>query len=293
MPKRRPSQEFIAAITVQDDGIWPVREAGHWTRDKLGILVSYLQRYGVACQRARRFYFVDAMAGSGLCHFLPEDDFLKGSTQIALSSSPEFAKCLALEIATDSAAALRLRVASYGPRAAVVTGDCNRLLASAMAEHIPRNYPSFILLDPEGAELEWSTVKAAASHRIGPRKAELLILFATEGVNRMLPVETSLELHNEMRLNQLFPPEAKWRQTWLQRKGDEITPAAARRLYVDGYARGLTALGYKHVLNRQITRASGALVYDLLFATDDDTGEKIMRDVFENMFPNRPQLPLF
>ncbi|MBI5949074.1 MAG: three-Cys-motif partner protein TcmP [Chloroflexi bacterium] len=291
--RRRPSQEFIKDITVVDDGIRPVRHAHDWTRDKLGILTSYLGAYGRACQRAGEFYFVDAMAGPGLYRIEETGEWLLGSTPIALKSAPPFAQCLAMDVDERNVLALRRRIDQFGPRATVLQGDANSDLVGAMGEFVPRNRPSFILLDPEGAELHWETVRGVAAHRQGALKSELLILFATEGVNRMLPVEADIELHNEMALNILFPPQSRWRETWQRRRSGEISPAEARVEYVAGYVRGLEAAGYASVLPREIRRPNGSLVYHLIFASDHPAGERIMRDVFGTMNPNDPQQRLF
>lgn len=292
MPRRRPPQEFVIDQRVPDDGIRPVREAFHWTRDKLGILSAYFPAYGRACKTAGQFFFVDAMAGSGLCHIRDTDEFLRGSTLLALNSVPAFARSLSLEVDPRNAAALRARTALFGSRVVVLESDCNAVLGQAMLDHIPRRSPTFVLLDPEGAELDWGTVRAAASHRLGARKAELLILFATEGINRMLPVETEIEDHNERRLDQMFPPAADWRAVWQQRRAGLITPGEAREQYVATYRAGLLDLKYRTVIHRRIARTNGALVYHLLFATDDAAGERIMNHVFQRMESNRPQLSL-
>lgn len=277
---------------MPDDGIRPVREAFHWTRDKLGILSAYLPAYGRACKTAGQFFFVDAMAGSGLCHIKDTDEFLRGSTLLALNSLPPFSVCLSLEKDARNAAALRSRTERFGPQAVVLEADCNLELGEAMRSHIPRRSPTFVLLDPEGTELDWTTVQAAAAHRLGRRKAELLILFATEGMNRMLPVETEIEVHNERRLDIMFPPGADWRRIWQQRRSGLTSPAEAREQYVAEYRAGLLRLRYRTVIHRRIARTTGALVYHLLFATDDDAGERIMNYVFERMQSNRPQLSL-
>ena len=121
----------------------------------------------------------------------------------------------------------------------------------------------------------------------------MLILFPTEGMNRMLPVETDIALHNEMRLNQLFPPQCRWREIWERRRSGEITPSDARSQYVSGYMAGLRALGYASVLPRSIERPGGGVVYHLIFATDHPAGDAIMDDVFGHMNPNEPQQRLF
>ncbi len=297
--RRRPPQEFIADIRVADDGLRPVREAHDWTRNKLGILASYLSSYARACTGAGAFYFVDAMAGPGICHIAETEEFLLGSTLIAARTSPLFDRVLALDLAPANVEVLRARTASFGERVIAQAGDANRDLLPLMEQHIPKTAPSFVLLDPEGAELEWATVRGIADFR-QPRlprarrlKAEMLILFPTEGMNRMLPVEADIALHNEMRLNQLFPPQSHWRDTWERRRSGKITPAQARERYVEGYKSGLDALGYRSVLSRSIERPGRGVVYHLVFATDHPAGEAIMDDVFGHMNPNEPQQRLF
>lgn len=161
-----------------------------------------------------------------------------------------------------------------------------------METHVPRRSPSFELLDPEGAELEWQTLRSVSVFRDGPLKSEMLILFATEGLNRMLSVDGEIDEHNARRLDQVFPPDFVWRAVWERRRNGEISPSEARLEYVEGYMEGLTALGYQSVLRREVARASGSLVYHLVFATDHPAGRKIMDDVFGNMNPNDPQIRL-
>jgi three-Cys-motif partner protein len=291
MAKRRAPQEFIRDITASDDGVRPVRSAKIHTREKLGILTSYLASYGRACRTAGEFSFVDALSGPGMYRVEETNEWLLGSTMIALRSEPRFGRCLAMDLNAENVRALRERTAS-DQRAVVLQGDCNRDLLPAMANHVRRDKPLFVLLDPEGAEVEWHTIQEISGFRAGPLKAEMLILFSTEGVNRMLPVEQEIEAHNEMRLNRLFPPTVEWRTTWQQRRAEEITPADARERYVEIYRRGCEALGYQFTETRPVRRTNGAVVYHLIFASDHPAGKRIMSDVFGSMHPNDPQLPL-
>jgi hypothetical protein len=49
------------------------------------------------------------------------------------------------------------------------------------------------------------------------------------------------------------------------------------------YAAGLTELGSATVLDRQITKANGSPIYFLIFATDNEAGERIMDWVFDRV----------
>ncbi len=294
MAKRRPPQEFLQDITVVDDGTEPVRAAQPWSKDKLGILWAYLSRYAKACQRAGAFYFVDAMAGPGRYRIAGE--LFMGSTPIALAVRPEFAKCLAMDIDEGNVSALRRRTAAFGERAVVLQGDCNRELIPAMRQVIPTTFPVFILFDPEGAELHWHTVQAAAGYRQGPRKSELLMLLATSFLPRMLPNSGLMEAHNVHAMNLVFPPDSGWERIWQGREVGEITPEEVRTQLADAYTSWLrTSLKYAHVEQRAITRpGSSSSVYHLIFASDHPAGQKIMEYVFSTMRPNEAQrLPGF
>jgi three-Cys-motif partner protein len=293
--KRRPPQEVIREITVPFDGIEPVRRAQPWARNKLGILAAYLSRYATACASAPHgFNFVDALSGPGLCRIDGENECLLGSTLIALRASPPFSKCLAMDLNEANVQALRQRTASYVGRVAVEHGDCNVHLQSAMEEHIPKNSPVFVLLDPEGAELHWKTVQTAAMHRAGQLKSELLILLATSFLDRMLPGSGDIELHNEMALNLVFPPSRNWRDTWGRKRAGEITSEQGRTEHAQNYCGWLeNTIGYKYVETRAVTRPhSTASVYHLIFASDHSAGRDIMAYVFANMYPNEPNLRL-
>lgn len=58
---------------------------------------------------------------------------------------------------------------------------------------------------------------------------------------------------------------------------------ASASAYVRLYADGLKSLGYETVLDRQITKANGSPMYFLIFATDNDAGERIMDWVFNRV----------
>jgi len=292
--RRRPPQELIGEITTRDDGIRPVRDIQSWTLNKLGILRSYLPAFAKACQTAPGgCFFVDGLAGPGLCHLAESDRWLLGSTLIALATDPPFTKCLAMDLDERHVEALRRRTADFAPRIVVRRGDCNLDLVRAMDAEVPRTSPVLGFLDPEGTELHWKTVEAVARQREGGRKSELLVLLATSFLDRMLPLSSEIEAHNLFALNRVFPTPA-WQQTYAGKLAGEITAEQGRRENVRTYENWLRDdVGYQFVISRSVTQpGSEASVYHLIFATDHLAGQTIMSDVFRNMFPNEPNLRL-
>jgi hypothetical protein len=72
---------------------------------------------------------------------------------------------------------------------------------------------------------------------------------------------------------------------WCFRRPDpgQITAEQARSEYVRLYANGFTNPGYRTVLDRQITKANGTPMYFLIFATDNNAGERIVDWVFDRV----------
>lgn len=62
-----------------------------------------------------------------------------------------------------------------------------------------------------------------------------------------------------------------------------MTADQARGEYVRLYASGLRKLGYRTVLDRQITKGDLSPMYFLIFATDHEAGERIMNHCFDRV----------
>jgi three-Cys-motif partner protein len=290
VPEARKPEDFLADITVPHDGIEQVREAQDWSRDKLGILSMYLPAFATAChKRATEFYFVDGFAGEGLYSFPARGEFVLGSSLIALGAQPQFAKVLSMELSEARANSLRLRTAAFGRRSVVRQGDTNQDLLPAMADEIPPAAPTLVLLDPEGLELEWSTVQALAGFREGDRKVELLILVPTGSIGRVAEVAHDSQTEGANRIDFMFPYPSPWQDVWERRRAGQITPEESRDEFAEIYRQGLISLGYTHTEVRPITRrdSDSASVYHLVFASDHPAGRDIMVHTFGRMYANR------
>jgi hypothetical protein len=74
-----------------------------------------------------------------------------------------------------------------------------------------------------------------------------------------------------------------WKDIYARRESGEISAEDARGEYVRMYAEGFKRLGYATVLDRQIKKSNGQPMYFLIFATDNDAGERIMDWVFDRV----------
>jgi three-Cys-motif partner protein len=276
-----------AKLKLASDG-HRARIAPTWTEEKLRILDCYLRGFAIACKRVGGWYALDLFAGGGLNISEATGSEIAGSPLIALEArSPEATLMLCCEQGEEVLAALHYRTERYGRRCEIFPGNANNEIA-AMLARVPSRAPAFAFLDPEGAELEWETVRRVAEHK-DPRssKVEQLILFPTDmGFVRLLSLRKPLDPGYAERVTSMFGSD-DWRGIYDRRRQDLIDAEQAREEYLRLYARGLRQLGYRHVQERQITKEStrsggrGSPMYFLVHATDNDAGNTIMSHCFD------------
>ena len=293
MARRRAktSQEILDQLQAEDDGL-PTRPIGVWTLEKLAILLLYFEGFTRACGKAGGGYYLDGLAGPGICRIRgarAQPNYVWGSPLIALRTEPPFQRCISLDIRERNTAALSSRASSYGSRAVVHSGDVNQLLADVVRSEVPGDAPCFCLLDPEGTELRWSTVEAVALTPSRRRKPELLVLFPMEmGFIRLLTISAVIRSVWKARVDRMFP-DGSWWDVYQSRINGELMRSQAKVRYIEIYRRGLEALGYRHVSSHPITAPTvpggqRRELYHLVFASDSDAGKKIMDYVFQRPY---------
>ena len=291
MPRRGTDYARLAAAVqfgLPDGG--PTRPVHRWTVDKLAILAYYVPVFADICTRnARGWYFVDAFAGCGV-NDVAGEYWYKGSALVGMAAKPSPNFALLVEADPVQAEGLRPRAAGFGVPHHVATANANAELPALMQRHLTnRHLPGFVVLDPEGLELAWSTVEAVATHRSQRYTPyELLVYFSTPGTARMGGLRGSP--HAEQMLTQLFGNDS-WRSTWIRYQSGELRPGEAGARYRSLYCDQLRGLGYEHVIERPVPTPRGTLVYHLLLATNDKTGARLLNEASERAFLNNLPLP--
>ena len=151
---------------------------------------------------------MDGLSGPGLCRVREAKappECVWGSPLIALRTMPAFEQCILLEKVQGLAKALETRTRAFGSRRVVRKGDVNLDLASLVREQVSPSAPCFCLLDPEGTELHWATIEALAALPRKRFKPELLILFPSNELVRLLPRGGSPDPSHETILDRLMP----------------------------------------------------------------------------------------
>jgi three-Cys-motif partner protein len=282
------------------------RIAPEWTELKLTIVKHYLQAFATAVQRWGAWDAVDVFAGPGL-NVTDDGRVLEGSPLLLLNAARDRPgavgpqRVVAMENHPANIMALKHRLIPY-PAASVIPGDSLPNLPKALAM-LDRKRPSIAIVDPEGFEVPMDALQAIADHRVYERnghkqRMEMLALVPTPNIVRLY------ETHNHARLaawygtddflgilERRFPGAATAHQQitidgLLQEVAASETPKlsapeAAEQLF-ELYATQLKGrLGYAHVVQMRIRADRGRPMYDLVLATDNDTGAKIMRDVYK------------
>ena len=290
------------------------------TAEKLEFIRGYLGAYSVIqnAHYRRRFAYVDALAGPGIVDFRPRlpagqtalspdpapGDLALGSPLLALSNHPHFPVVRLIEQSAGAYAALKSRVDAYYPgRGLLLKGDCNCLLTNVALNVNSLADKGLFLLDPEGLEVRFETIRKIKRFFAG---AELLVLYPTfmavarcivhrqsfrkldhffgdegdEGVSRWAEIA---ELGREGMLGD--PEETDW---------DEDPPVGennpVHERLREHYVSQLRSAGYSSVAVSPVVRSSsGRPLYNMIFAGNNETGAKIIGEIFRSVHGKRAQ----
>ena len=165
----------------------PAQFGGRWTSQKLDILERYLDAYTTALKRQKfKLVYIDAFAGSGRIALRDNNKargFLDGSAARAIKIRDKaFDRLIFVEEDVARRKELRTLRRDHPRRNIdVVDADANEFLRKF--DNDWRCWRGVLLLDPFGAEVEWSTIEKIADFNA----LDTWILFPTSGLARMLP----------------------------------------------------------------------------------------------------------
>lgn len=173
-------------------------------------------------------------------------------------------------------------------------GDVHDALQLALAALAPYRWsPTFAFIDPDGVEARWELLEALAAHKVHSQtKVELFLLLISPQIVRV--VNDSLDQHDlqhaEQQVTDLFG-STEWRPILngrrlgaldAERTRDELTNLMRWRLE--------KTLGYRFTHTLRLTNVNGAPLYDMIFATDHQIGDKIMRSVYRKAADRFPKM---
>ena len=251
----------------------------------------YLDRFTSAAKSVSEIVYLDAFAGAGFGIDRLTGAAFRGSARIAIeTANPPFTRLRYFERPAIAAQLERTLRSEYpGRDIRVYGGDCNMEIARALADLADVRWaPAFAFLDPDGMQLTWQTLEVLASHRAGPRKVELWMLFPTMGILRSLELNRPPPEADFERTDRLFGT-SRWRAIFEARQAGGIDGADARQEYLNLMRWRLEeVLHYGQTHPLQIRNLNGGVMYDMIFATDHPAGTKIMSYLYNQAMKDMP-----
>jgi three-Cys-motif partner protein len=265
-------------------------EVGYWSEIKLEILHEYAKAYSkiLASRKCPSFrhVYIDAFAGAGVHRSKTNKQFILGSPLIALNVKPKFQEYHLIDIQAKKVENLRRRI---GKREDVFLyhGDCNKVL---LEEVFPRvKYEEYwrglCILDPYGLNLDWKVI-----YRAGQMKTlDIFLNFPVMGINRnvlwrdpaavgdLLKVKMTALWGDDSWPKTVYAPDLFGNPD--KQSNETVAEAFRVRLKeVAGFARVPKPIPMRN--------SKGAIVYFLFFASQKDTAEHIVLDIFKK-YQNR------
>ena len=260
------------------------------------ILSGYLPAFTKAVSgKSSECIYLDLMAGQPKNVERYTGAEFDGSPVIAMKAVPPFSRLRFGELSVTRARALETHLLDAFPgdtRYKVVPGDCNATIDGILAGLSDVAWaPTFAFVDQQAAEVHWETIRKLAAFRQDRkfgRKAEIWILMSPTMVLKGVR-GTNKEAFQE-RVDRLYGG-GEWRQ--IQRAFDE------RKIVAGDYRQQMVNLmrwKFEHELGYSITHRipmqmhNKLEIYDMVFATDHEVGDRIMQHLYNQAALREPEM---
>jgi three-Cys-motif partner protein len=262
---------------------------GPWTEVKLDILRKYAAPYS-RIVTANRFYhlYIDAYAAGGSHISRTTGEVVPGSPLIALATEPPFRECHFIDADVTRVDQLKHHTANRTD-VHVHSGDCNEIL---IRDVFPRSRyedrrRALCLLDPYNIDLRWEVIATAGQMK----SIEVFLNFMVMDMNMniLLRNPAKAEPVQVARMDR-FWGDGSWRNAAYEANpqghlfGDaaDVKVDDANEKISEAYRRRLTdvaGFAYAPQPLRFVNRL-GRTIYYLFFASANQTGKKIVEDIF-------------
>jgi three-Cys-motif partner protein len=262
-------------------------EIGYWSEIKLEIQKEYAKAYSIILSAQKNpslhHVYIDAFAGAGIHLTKVTQDFVPGSPLNALNVKPPFGEYHLVDIRPERVESLRTLIGNR-PDVSVYEGDCNEILLRRVFPRVEyRDYKrGLCILDPYGLDLNWTVI-----YKAGQMKTfDIFLNFPVADMNRNVLWRNpdKVDTLQKERMN-AFWGDGSWydaayrTDTMLfeipeKQTNADIAEAFRKRLKeVAGFARVPKPMPMRN--------SRGAIVYYLFFASQKNTAENIVLDIFK------------
>ncbi len=271
---------------------------GPGTLQKYEILADYLPALSLIMRnQGYEHYLIDACAGSGIVRLNESSRIIDGSplimakarevvqTRIKDKTKEHQAKCIFIEFHSKTFDLLKTTIAPFSSYCRCVPGDCNQELDTELegitSDLMPKNHFAFVYMDPFG--LGAPTIQQSTLERVLTRKfTELFVHFSWEGVSRVAGSLRNLDAQNETlrktATSQCQTLDSYLTPAWREIEVKNMRPDERRSAFVNLYRTTLQEY-YPRVDQVEIPTGAKDPHYYLFFATRNEAGEEIMRNI--------------
>jgi three-Cys-motif partner protein len=264
---------------------------GNWTEMKLQILQEYAVAYAQILQNQsfiKHVAYIDGFAGAGAHISKESGEIIKGSPARALAIEPRFTHYHFVEMREDRAE--RLRRMGSDKSVTVYQGDCNDvLLKDVFPQCRYEDYRrALCLLDPYKLNPNWEVVETAGKMKSIEIFLNFMIMDANMNALKRNPDAASPEQAQRMTA---FWGDNSWRQYAYRTEQGLFGPMEEKNtneVVVEAYCKRLKDVAKFKFVPKPLPmcNTSGAVVYYLLFASQNSTGNRIAEHIF-NKYRNR------
>jgi len=268
-------------------------EIGIWSEIKLKIVKEYASAFTTIMKRkewCKGYVYIDAFAGAGIHISRKTREFIPGSPLNALEIKNPFTEYHYIDIDKQKIEILA-SVTQDQQNVHIYPEDCNEALTKKIFPALKweTKKRALCILDPYGLHLHWETILQAAKLKT----AEIFLNFPLMDMNRNVLHKDLLPSDEEQikRMNRFCGTE-EWQEILYKEDNQmNLFGDTYRIKVVDSNAklgdwfkkeRLQKAAGFKFVPEPMLMRNSkGGPLYFLFFASHDETGKKIVTEIFD------------
>ncbi len=267
-------------------------EIGYWSEIKLDIIKKYAVAYSVIMNKQphiNSYHYIDGFAGAGIHISRNTKEFVLGSPANALNVNPPFSQYHFIDLDGDKAELLK-ELGRGNPKVNVYEGDCNEILLDKIFPLVKyENYNrALCLLDPYNIGLSWEVIDAAGQSKAIEIFLSFIVMDMNMNVLRHNPEKVD---QKQIKRMNVFWGDESWREAaYAKEQGlfHDVEDKTSNKVIVEAFRNRLkTIAGFGYVPKPLPMRnTKGATIYYLFFASPNETGGKIVTDVF-NAYKDR------
>ena len=262
-------------------------EIGRWSRCKHAILRDYMVEYAKILAKfpSLKPVYIDAFCGAGIAISKESGEVVQGSPLLALDVRPAFHHYHFIDTDGQKTEQLRRLVGSR-PDVSVYSEDCNQALLKILPKlSYEGHWRGVCFLDPYGLHLNWEVIQMAGQSKT----TEIFLNFPIADMNRnvLRRDQSKTRPDQAARMTAFWGDETRRDAAFSSREMlfEDLKVKTTNEQLAQAFRERLQKVaGFKFVSKpAQMLNTTGATVYYLFFASQNQTGERIASHILREL----------